>query len=146
MAEPTATGVATRAMFSRILRSLLLMLGVVAAISLIAGYALRGSRGLAGAALALGLAALFVLTTVVVMRATANRPIYVASAAAVGSWLVKVTLVFVVLLLVKGKDFYDPVVFIATLFVLVIASSAIEIRGAAAARIPHVEPNAGPGA
>ncbi|MDO5700687.1 MAG: hypothetical protein Q4P36_04355 [Bowdeniella nasicola] len=135
--------VAMRRLFSTILRRLLIALAALAVISLGAGYAWRGSTGLYGAALALGLGALFIVTTVLVMRATADRHVYLASAAAVGSWLVKMVIVLIVLLAVRDRDFYDGATFLITLGLVVVVSAAIEIGGIATARIPYVNPKVG---
>ncbi len=131
---------ASRTMFRVILRQLLLMFAVVAILGLPIGYLVAGSRGIGGVALALGLTALFILTTVAVMYLTVEQHVFVSSAAAMGSWLVKMGLVFVVMLLVRGMDFYDPAMFLVTLAVVIIASTVIEMRGVLKARIPYVTP------
>ncbi|WP_250506372.1 hypothetical protein [Bowdeniella massiliensis] len=135
---------ATRTMFNKILRNLLIMLLIATVLALGIGAAVAGVAGLYGALLALGLAALFVLTTVIVMRATAAQPVYIASAAALGSWFVKVLIVFGVLLLVRDSDFYHRGVFVFTLIPLIIASSVIEMKGVAGARVLYVDPSVTP--
>ncbi|WP_083602969.1 hypothetical protein [Bowdeniella nasicola] len=135
---------ATRAMFNKILRQLLIMLGVASVLAVGIGALVAGLPGVYGALLALGLSALFVLTTVIVMRATAAQPVYIASAAALGSWFVKVLIVFGVLLLVRDTDFYHRGVFVFTLIPLILVSSIIEMKGVAGARVMYVDPTQRP--
>jgi len=128
-------------MFSTVLRRMAILLVVLAVGGCAIGYLAAGTPGLWGGLLGTGLAAFFLLTTAVVMLATADKPLHVASAALVGSWLAKVVVVFVVLLVVRGRDFYDPVVFFVTLTLAILGSVAIEMSAAMKARVPHVDPS-----
>lgn len=131
-----------RTMFRTVLRQMALLLAVLGVGSCVVGYLVAGMPGLWGGVLGTALVAFFTLTTAVVMVATADRPLYMASAALVGSWLAKVVVVFVVLLIVRGRDFYDPVVFFATLVLAILGSVAIEMSAALRARVPNVDPSA----
>lgn len=130
-----------RTMFSTVLRRMAILLVVLAVGGCAIGYLAAGTPGLWGGLLGTGLAAFFLLTTAVVMLATADKPLHVASAALVGSWLAKVVVVFVVLLVVRGRDFYHPVVFFVTLTLAILGSVAIEMSAAMRARVPHVDPS-----
>ncbi len=132
-----------RTMFSTVLRRMAVLLAVLGVGGSIVGYLAVGTPGLWGALLGTGMVAFFALTTAVVMLVTADRPLHLASAALVGSWLVKVVVVFVVLLIVRDQDFYDPVVFFVTLTLAILGSVAIEMSAALKARVPHVDPSAG---
>lgn len=131
-----------RTMFRTVLRQMAVLLAVLGVGSCVVGYLVAGTPGLWGGVLGTALVAFFTLTTAVVMVATADRPLYVASAALVGSWLAKVVVVFVVLLIVRGRDFYDPVVFFVTLVLAILGSMAIEMSAALKARVPNVDPSA----
>jgi len=131
-----------RAMFSVVLRRMAVLLAVLAVGGCLVGYLAAGTPGLWGGVLGTGLAAFFLLTTSVVMLATADKPLHVASAALVGSWLAKVVVVFVVLLIVRDLDFYDPLVFFVTLSLAILGSLAIEMSAAMRSRVPHVDPGA----
>jgi len=132
----TRTGMT--AMFHRILRQLGAVFAALLVLGAVGGYLADGMRGVIGAAMGLAVAAFFSGTTVVVMLLTAHRPLQVAQAAFVGTWIVKVILLFVVLLLVKDKDFYSPLWFFATLALALIATTAVEMRAAMTARVPTV--------
>ncbi|NLI18844.1 MAG: hypothetical protein GX427_08550 [Actinomycetales bacterium] len=134
------TDAATRTMFRTILRHLLIMLAALLAFSVPAGWFVAGRPGMWGALMAVGIAAFFTLTTGALMLATADKPLAIASAAFVGGWLVKVLVLFGVLLAVRGADFYHRGTFFVVLAVAIVASTAIEMRAAAIARIPVVEP------
>lgn len=130
-------------MFRTVLRRMVVLLLVLGILSCAIGYLTVGMPGLWGGLLGTGLVAFFTLTTAVIMLATADRPLHVASAALVASWLGKVVVVFVVLLIVRGRDFYDPVVFFVTLTASILGSVAIEMSAALKARVPNVDPGAG---
>ena len=131
-----------RAMFSTVLRQMTVLLAVLGVGSCLVGYLVADMPGLWGGLMGTGIVAFFTLTTAVVMLATADRPLYIASAALVGSWLGKVVIVFIVLLIVRDRDFYHPLVFFVTLTLAILGSMAIEMSAALKARIPHVDPTA----
>jgi len=129
-----------RAMFATILRQMLILLAVLAVGGSAVGYLIAGSSGLWGALLGAGVVAFFMLTTAAVMLATAERPMHIASAAFMGSWVAKVAVIFVALLVLREETFYSPGVFFVVLSLAIIGSVAIEIRGALQARVPYVQP------
>lgn len=137
MAEVTA---ATRTMFAKIVRALILSYLLIALLGAGGGYLLDGMRGVWGALLALGLAAFFMFTTVLVMYWTAARHVFLSGAATMGAWMVKMVVVLFVLFAVRDRDFYHPGVFLATLAAVIVVSSVIEMRAIAKARIPYVQP------
>ncbi|HLV05727.1 hypothetical protein [uncultured Georgenia sp.] len=132
-----------RAMFRTVMRQLAVLLAVLGVGGSVIGYLAVGTPGLWGALLGTALVAFFMLTTALVMLATADKPLHVASAAFIGSWLAKVVIVFVVLLLLRDRDFYHPLVFFVTLSLAILGSIAIEMSAALKARVPNVDPGAG---
>ncbi|NCC95126.1 MAG: hypothetical protein EOM10_17975 [Opitutae bacterium] len=128
---------ATRAMYQTIQRQLLVLLGVLLVLGLGAGYLIAGLGGVWGALMAVAIAGFFMLTTVAIMLATADKPLAIASAAFVAGWLVKVLVLFGILIAVRGRDFYHPAVFFAVLTVAIIGSTIIEMRAVATARVPN---------
>lgn len=52
----------------------------------------------------------------------------------------------VVLVVLKDQEFYDKVVLFVVLTLAILGSLVVEMRGLAAARVPHVEPGEDPGA
>ncbi len=131
-----------RAMFRTVLRRLAVLLAVLGVGGFVVGYLTVGAPGVWGALLGTALVAFFMLTTAVVMLATADKPLHVASAAFIGSWLAKVVIVFVALIALQGRDFYHPLVFFATLTLAILGSVAIEMSAALRARVPNVDPGA----
>jgi len=130
-------------MFRTVMRQLAVLLAVLGVGGSVIGYLAVGTPGLWGALLGTALVAFFMLTTALVMLATADKPLHVASAAFIGSWLAKVVIVFVVLLLLRDRDFYHPLVFFVTLSLAILGSIAIEMSAALKARVPNVDPGAG---
>lgn len=130
-----------RDMFRTVLRQMALLLAVLGVAGCLVGYLVAGMPGLWGGVMGTAIVAFFTLTTAVVMLVTADRPQYLASAALVVSWLAKVVVVFVVLLLVRDLDFYDPLVFFVTLTLAILGSLGIEMSAALKARVPYVDPD-----
>lgn len=136
---------ATRNMYQHILRRLAVLVAVLLVVGSAVGYVVAGTPGLWGALMAAGIAAVFMLGTVVTMMATADKPLPIATAAGVGGWALKTVLLFVVLLAVRGRDFYSPGVFFVVLVAAILGSLAIELAGVMRARIPNTEPAGGAG-
>lgn len=117
-----------------------LAIAVVAAV--IGGLAV-GSAGvysaLIGAATAFG----FFGITAVIMLLTADSGPAVMAGAVMGGFLIKIVLLFAVVGLMSGKDFYDPMVLFITLVVGAAASLAIETYAVQSARIPTIDPTLG---
>ncbi|GAA4416659.1 hypothetical protein GCM10023169_11800 [Georgenia halophila] len=135
------TSTALRQMYTTMLRRMGVLVAVLAVGGGVVGHLVAGSPGMWGALLGAGIAALFMLATVVTMLVTAEKSLTVVTGAAVGGWIVKMALVFVVLLLVSGRDFYSPGVFFAVLVVAVLGSLLIESLGVLRSRVPTVEPS-----
>lgn len=131
---------ATRTMYEHILRRLAVLVGVLIALGATVGYLLAGAPGVWGALMAAGIAALFMVGTVVTMMITADQPLPIATAAGVGGWGIKTILLVGVLVLVRGRDFYSPGVFFVVLVLAIIGSLVIEMTQVLRARVPNVEP------
>jgi hypothetical protein len=82
------------------------------------------------------------------MMLTADKPLPLATAAGVGGWMVKMVVLFVILLLVRGRDFYSPGVFFLVLVLAIVGSLGIEMAAVLRSRVPTVDlsgrPNGGP--
>ncbi|MFC7406310.1 hypothetical protein [Georgenia alba] len=141
MSQPeSSTHVAVRAMYSTMIRRTAVLVAVLAVGGGVVGYLLAGMPGVWGALLGATIAALFMVATVVTMLLTADRPLTVVNVAVVVGLLVKLLLVFGVLVLLRGRDFYDPGVLFGVLVVAVIGSLLIEAVGVMTTRMPTVEP------
>lgn len=133
-----------RAMFTTVLRRLLVLTAVLGVGGAGVGYLAAGMPGLWGGLMGTGIVAFFMLTTAVVMRLTADRPLHVASAAFIGSWLLKIVIVFAVLVAVRDRDFYDPLVFFITFTLAILGSLMIEMSAGLQARVSYVDPSQAP--
>jgi branched-subunit amino acid transport protein AzlD len=138
-ADPNAPALPPQ-LFTRILVRLGVFLVVVAAGSLGIGFAVDGMRGVWGALIGTGLAALFAVTTVVAVRTAAKRPMDLMVIAVMGSWLLKMVLVLLVIVAIKDADFYHRGVMFGATAVAVVGSVLIDLQTVATARIPHVRP------
>ena len=136
---PDETSRATRNMYSVILRRLGVLVVALAVLGSVVGYLVAGAPGVWGALMGAGIAALFMVGTVVTMMLTADKPLPVATAAGVGGWLVKMIVLFVVLLIVRDRDFYSPGVFFVVLVVAILGSLGIEMAAVLRARVPTVD-------
>lgn len=136
---PNETERATRGMYAVILRRLGILVVALAVLGSGVGYLVAGMPGVWGALMGAGIAALFMLGTVVTMMITADKPLPVATAAGVGGWGAKMVLLFVVLLIVRGRDFYSPGVFFVVLVLAIVGSLAVEMVAVLRSRVPTVD-------
>lgn len=136
--EETAKG--TREMFGAMARGMLVLLVALLVLGVGIGWGVAGMPGVWAALLGAGLAAAFTLTTVVLGQVTADKPIWVASGALLGGWVAKVVILFAVMLIVRGQDFYDRFVLFGVVVVAIIGTTAIEVREAMRARVPYTAP------
>lgn len=118
--------------------------GIAAAIALpvatLIGYLVAGVPGAWGGLLGMGIAVAFFAVTVVVALATARtRHTSMLGLAVVASWVVKVALLIVALVFLRGADFYSrPVLFVA-LLVGTVGTLVLEARVVATTQVPYVE-------
>lgn len=133
------TSRAIDAMFASLVRQLGVAFLLIGVVGCGLGYVFAEREGLIGGAMGLGVTVFFMGTSVVVAMLTAKYPIQISQAAFVGAWIVKVLVLFVVLALVRGQDFYDRFVFFGVLVVTIVVTTALEMRAIAKARVPNVE-------
>lgn len=131
-------GALVRAMFRSILVRGAWVVAVLAVVGCAVGYLVAGMPGLWGALMGVALAGAYLLTTVVVMILTAEASVNTASTAIIAAWVVKVLITLILLLVVRGRDFFDPVVFFGVIVVAVVATSLVEVLGVMRARIPTI--------
>ena len=137
----TETERALESLFAKIVRQMVVTFAIIGVFGLGIGYLVAGKEGLFGALMGLGVTAFFMGTSAVVMLATTRAPIYIAQAAFIGAWIVKMILVLVLIALVRDREFYHPGVFFVVLAVSIIAATAIEMRAGMQARVPTIEPS-----
>ena len=96
--------------------------------------------GVWGALLGAAVGGGFVLFTAVVVLATANSEPTTLAAVLLGSWLLKLILAIVVMVVLRGMDFYSRGTFVAVIALAVVGLLAVETRAVLGAKDPYVEP------
>ncbi len=104
------------------------------------GFLLAGWPGVWGALIGIGIAVTFFAITVAAALLTAGLDVSTLGIAVLGSWLVKMVLLIIVLVLLREADFYHrPALFLA-LLVGTIGSLVIEALVVTRTQVPYVEP------
>lgn len=135
-------GQAVRTVFRTALRDVLVLLGALTVLGVAIGALVAGLPGVWGALLGVGVALLFSATTVWAMLRTVDASPTTTAAVVMGSWLAKMVVLIVILVVLRGMDFYDRWVFAGVLLVGVIGSAVMDYRAVNKGRIPYVEPGA----
>lgn len=135
-----AHGQAVRAVFRTALRNVLVLLGTLAVVGVAVGALVSGTAGVWGALLGVTVAVVFSATTVWAMLRTVDSSPTTTAAVVMGSWLAKMVVLIVVLVVLRGMDFYDRWVFAGVLLVGVIGSAVMDYRAVSRGRVPYVEP------
>ena len=132
---------------SRLMQRILLFSAIagvaIALIAAVIGGLTVGVSGVYSALIGAAVAFVFFGITAVIMLFTADAGPVVTAGAAMGGFLVKVVLLFAVIAMLSGKDFYHPMVLFITLVAGAVASLAIETWAVQNARIPTVDPTLG---
>lgn len=87
---------------------------------------LRHLPGMWGVIIGLGIAAGFMLITVVVVLATSHSSPTLTLAVVMGSWLAKIAVVLMILLIIDDLQFYDRVALAVTMILSLIVLLAVE--------------------
>ena len=80
----------------------------------------------------------FVLLTALSVLVTANSSPSTTMAVVLGGWLVKVVLLIIVLLAIRGMDFYDNVALFMTVILALIIVLGTEVWGIITSRVTYV--------
>lgn len=131
---------AERAMLRWAMRSMLVLVGVLVVVGSAVGWFVAGAEGLWGALVGAGLAAFFCATTIWSMQRTVGKPPTAMAATVMGAWLVKIVVLIVALVLLRGADFYDPYVLFVVLAVGAVGSALLDYQAVRGARMPYVQP------
>ncbi len=142
----TASPAARRPLSSTpILRTALVWGGIVTAVLLVAGavvgFFTAGPAGLGSALVGVAVSAFFLAVTAASIL-IANRwfgdPLYVPIffGIVLGGWLLKLVLFIVAIVILRGQDWVNPVVFYVALVVSVLASLAVDVVVLLRMRVP----------
>ncbi|MEG3614232.1 hypothetical protein [Isoptericola haloaureus] len=129
-----------RTMLRRALRSTLLLVGALVVLGGLVGWFVAGAAGVWGALVGAGLAAFFCATTIWSMLRTVGKSPTAMAAGVMGAWLAKIVVLLVVLVLLRGADFYDPYVLFVVLALGAVGSALLDYQAVRGARMPYVQP------
>ena len=117
-----------------------LALVALTVISVIAWTLADGVPGLWGAVMGAAIGGAFVLTTAVVVIATANTAPQTTAAILLGTWLLKLVVAIGIVAVIERFDFYSRPAFAVTIIAALIVVLAAETWGILKTRTPYVEP------
>lgn len=115
-------------------------LGVLMVLSALLWWAIDGTPGLWGALLGAAIGGMFVLTTAIVVIATAGTSPQVTGAVLLGTWLLKLIVALGVVAVLEPMDFYSRPAFAVTIVVALVIVLASETLAVLRTRAPYVEP------
>ncbi|QPK79998.1 hypothetical protein G7Y31_04715 [Corynebacterium lizhenjunii] len=98
----------------------------------------RGLPGIWGVLIGAGIGGGFVLLTAVMALVTARSTPATTMAVMLGGWLVKLMVLIVVLMVVRGLDFYDTWALFITVVLAMVATLGTEVWGIITSRVTYV--------
>lgn len=122
------------------LRTGLWSAGAVAVPALAVATVLAGGSGLVGAALGVGLGFLSSLATMGLMRLAAAMPVEALFGVVMGGYTLKVALLLVAAVLLRGASWLEPTSFALSVLAVVAAWAAAEVVAFRRTRIPTIIP------
>ena len=111
---------------------------VVTIVSLMSWGGYQGLPGIWGVLIGAAIAGGFLLVTVASVLLTASTTPTTTGAVVLGTWLMKVIVVLMVLVLIRDLTFYSHVAFFATLLVALIVVLATEAYGVMTSRVTYL--------
>ena len=111
---------------------------VVTIVSLMSWGGYQGLPGLWGVLIGAAIAGGFLLVTVASVLLTASTTPTTTGAVVLGTWLMKVIVVLMVLVLIRDLTFYSHVAFFVTLLVALIVVLATEAYGVITSRVTYL--------
>lgn len=147
MTEPSRhTETAVEAAWTRVLRTMLvrgviLVIGV-AALGMGIGWLVSGTTGLIGGAVGGGLAAVFIIVTLVIMYFGRNMGLTAIAGFLGMGFLFKAFIFMIVIWRIKDAVWLDGTVAFFTIVAAVIGSSLVEALTVVKGRVPYVDPEA----
>ena len=147
MTDPSPrTETAVEAAWTRVWKSLLIrgivLVLVVAALGMGLGWLISGTTGLVGGAVGWGLAAVFIIITLVIMYFGRNLGLTTVAGLLGVGFLFKAFIFMIVIWRIKDAAWLDGTVAFFTIVVAVIGSSLVEAITVVKGRVPYVDPEA----
>jgi hypothetical protein len=132
----------TRVWRTLLIRGIILVL-VVAALGMGIGWLVSGSTGLLGGAVGGGLAAVFIIVTLVIMYLGRNMGLTTIAGLLGVGFLFKAFIFMIVIWRIKDATWLDGTVAFFTIVVAVLSTSIVEALTVVKGRVPYVDPDAG---
>lgn len=123
----------------RVLRVGLIAFLIALPAAVLLGYLVAGTAGAWGAAVGMGIAVGFFAITVGVALGTAGMDATALGASVLGSWLIKMILLIVVLVLLRDADFYSRPVLFLSLLAGTIGTLVLEALVITRTQVPYTE-------
>ncbi len=121
-------------------RSGAIALGVLFVISLLVWGGKDGFPGIWGVVLGAAIGGGFVLFTVLAVLFTAKTSPTTTGAVVMGTWLLKIIVLIMILLLIRDLEFYDRMAFFVTVVLALIVTLGAEVWGLSQANLTYVQP------
>jgi hypothetical protein len=117
---------------------------VIAALGSLLGYLVAGTNGLVSALIGAAVTALFMAFTavsiIIAQRVTRDQPsIALFFGVILGAWFLKFVVFIVIVVLLRGAPFLDPMVFFVAVLAAVIGSLVVDMLAYVRSRTPYVD-------
>lgn len=112
-------------------------LAAVTLVSLAAWGAMRHVPGMWGVILGAAIGGGFLLMTVASVLATSGTSVSTTGAVVLGGWLLKIVVLIIVLVFLRGQDFYDKLAFFVTVVLVLVVVLASEVWGVITSKVTY---------
>lgn len=129
-----------RAVYRRAGRNVALALPVLAVLGALGGWLIAGRAGLLGAAVGFGIAVLFALPTPFSGAAATHLPPTTGVALLVGTFIAKMVILFIVLALLRGQDWYHRGVLFTMVLLGWLLGAVTLTHAVLKGRMPYAQP------
>ncbi|ALU22145.1 hypothetical protein AN398_08770 [Corynebacterium pseudotuberculosis] len=113
-------------------------LTLITLVSLVAWGWARDLPGIWGVLLGAAIGGGFVLLTALSVLVTLNTSAATTGAIVLGGWLLKIVVLIIVLVSIRGVDFYDKYAFLVTLVLALVVVLACEVWGVITSKVTYV--------
>ncbi|MFV0285871.1 MAG: hypothetical protein ACK5IM_05690 [Demequina sp.] len=125
--------------YRRALRVTIIVIVAMAVIAVPVGLLVAGGAGVLAAEIGVAVAALAGLTTQIAMVVAHQKPPHLMAAYIGGSWLAKMLIIIVALLVLQGVEGFEKEIFAGFAVVGILATLAVDFSVIRKARIPYVD-------
>lgn len=127
-------------LYRRALRVSVIGLAALAVVAIPVGLLVAGGAGLLAAEVGVAVAALAGITTQVAMMVGHRHTPHMMAAILLGSWLLKMIIIVIVLLVLQGFEDFHKGIFAVFMLVGVFGTVAADLWAVRASRVPYVDP------